>query len=251
MKGSYREIIMKSPIKIISAIIVLGNIVGCAAVQTSLEHKNLEVSSQQSETIFLDEVPKAQKTVHVSIKNTSDQEMDISNRLKKAIQAHGYKIANNPNSAHYILQANILKVGKMSLAASKEALGHGYGSVLTGVGTAAVAGGFGASSNTMIGAGLVGGLVDMAANSLVKDVNFSMITDVQVSERVNHKVTESNKSNLANGSSSQTIQNSNTQSNFQRYRTRVVSSADKVNLEFAEAKPKLEQSLIKVISGIF
>lgn len=242
---------MKGILKKSAVILAIANLIGCAAVQTSLEHKNLEVSSQQSETIFLDEVPKAQKTVHVSIKNTSDQDINITSRIKKSLEGHGYKVVSNLNQAHYLLQANILKVGKMSVAASKQALGQGYGSLLSGVGTAAVASGLGASGNTAVGFGLVGGLVDMAANSLVKDVNYSMITDVQVSERVNHKITEFNKSNLANGSSSQTIQNYNTQSNFQRYRTRVVSSADKVNLEFAEAKPKLEQSLIKVLSGIF
>lgn len=246
-----KEHIMKVRIRSTFIIAAMANLIGCAAVQTSLEHKNLEVSSQQSETIFLDEVAKSQKTIHVAIKNTSDQEMDITNRLKNAIEGHGYKVVSNPNQAHYILQANILKVGKMSVAASKEALGHGYGSVLTGVGTAAVAGGLGASSNGMIGVGLVSGLVDMAANSLVKDVNYSMITDVQVSERVAHQVSQSSQANLQNGSSSQTIQKSNTQSSLQRYRTRVVSNAEKVNLEFAEAKPQLENSLVKVLSGIF
>lgn len=242
---------MQATIKRTMIVVALTNLFGCAAVQTSLEHKNLEVSSQQSETIFLDEVSKGQKTVHVAIKNTSDQEMNITSRVKTSLESHGYKVVSNPNQAHYLLQANILKVGKMSVAASKQALGQGYGSVLSGVGTAAVVGGLGGSSNTMIGAGLVGGLVDMAANSLVKDVNYSMITDVQVSERVKHRVSESNQSSLQNGSSSQTIQKSNTESNFQRYRTRVVSNAEKVNLQFAQAKPQLEESLVKVLSGIF
>jgi len=224
---------------------------GCSAMQTSIEHRNLEASTQQSKTIFLDPVQNSQKTVHVTIKNTSDQEMNLSNRVKKAIESHGYKVVSNPNRAHYLLQANVLKVGKMSIASSREAMGHGYGSVISGVGSAAIVGATGGSDGAMLGAGLVVGLADMAANSLVKDVNYTMITDVQVSERVGHNVSESTKSTLENGINSSTVQNSDKTSHFERYRTRIVSNADKVNLKFAEAKPELEKSLVKVLSGIF
>ena len=111
----------------------------CAATQTALEHGSLQVSTKQSETIFLDPVSSAQKTVYVSVKNTSDEEIDIAPQLKTALSSHGYKVINNPNAAHYLLQANVLKVGKMSIAASQSALGGGYGSAIAGavVGTAA------------------------------------------------------------------------------------------------------------------
>ena len=231
--------------------IALANLVGCAAMQTTLEHKDLQVSTQLSETLYLDEVQKQNKVVHLSVKNTSDQDVEITGMLKKAIEGHGYKVTNNPDRAHYLLQANILKVGKMSVSASREALGQGYGSVITGVGSAAVVGAAGGSGNAMLGAGLVMGLADMAASSLVKDVNYAIITDVQVSERVEHQVSEASQSNLKNGSNSETVQKSKTKSHFQRYRTRVVSSADKVNLKFDEAKPEIEKGLVRVLAGIF
>jgi len=231
--------------------ISLMNIIGCASVSTALEHKNLEVASQQSETIFLDSVSDRQKTVHISIKNTSDKEILITPQVIKAIRAHGYKVVRNPNHAHYLLQANILKVGKMNKSAARSALGGGYGSVLSGAITGTALGSLSSSTNTMVGAGVVGGLVSMAADSLIKDVNFTMITDIQVSERVNGFVKERTKSNLSNGSSTQTVQDSSRQTKFQRYRTRVVSNADQVNLKFADARPALEHSLAKVISGIF
>lgn len=93
----------------------------------------------------------------------------------------------------------------------------------------------------------------MAADSLVKDVNYTMITDIQISERVGKgiKVNEQFQSNLKNGRSSVTSQISSRDSQYQRYRTRVVSNADKVNLKFQDARPALEQGLVKVISGIF
>lgn len=125
---------------------------GCAATQTALEHGSLQVSTKQSETIFLDPVLKDQKTVYVSVKNTSDEEINIAPQLKAVLMNHDYKVVNNPSSAHYILQANVLKVGKMSVAASQSALGGGYGSVIAG----AVAG-TAAGSLTHTGTGMIAG----------------------------------------------------------------------------------------------
>lgn len=233
-----------------SAVVVL---TGCAATQTALEHGSLQVSTKQSETIFLDPVSSAQKTVYVSVKNTSDEEIDISPQFKTALSSHGYKVINNPNSAHYLLQANVLKVGKMSVAASQSALGGGYGSAIAGAVAGTAAGSLTASSTGMIAGGLAGGVIGLAADSLVKDVNYSMITDVQISERVGKgvKVNEQFQSHLKNGSSTVTSQTSSRDSQYQRYRTRVVSNADKVNLKFSDARVSLEQGLVKVISGIF
>lgn len=240
----------------ISKILLVGTIAvltGCAATQTALEHGSLQVSTKQSETIFLDPVSNAQKTVYVSVKNTSDEELNIAPQLKPALIAHGYKVVNNPNSAHYLLQANVLKVGKMGVAASQSALGGGYGSAIAGAVAGTAAGSFTQSSTGMIAGGLAGGVIGLAADSLVKDVNYTMITDIQISERVGKgiKVNEQFQSNLKNGISSVTSQTSSRDSQYQRYRTRVVSNADKVNLKFQDARPALEQGLVKVISGIF
>ncbi len=226
---------------------------GCAATQTAIEHGSLQVSTKQSETVFLDPVSNAQKTVYVSVKNTSDEEVDIAPQLKTALSSHGYKVINNPNSAHYLLQANVLKVGKMSVAASQSALGGGYGSAIAGAVAGTAAGSFTQSSTGMIAGGLAGGVIGLAADSLVKDVNYTMITDVQISERVGKgvKVNEQFQSHLKNGSSTVTSQTSSHDSQYQRYRTRVVSNADKVNLKFSDARASLEQGLVKVISGIF
>lgn len=224
---------------------------GCAATQVALEHKDLLVQSKMSESLFLDPVPQNQKTVMVSIKNTSDKQMSIKNQVVAALEQKGYKVVKNPNRAHYLLQANILKVGEMSEAASHAALGGGFGGTLTGVATGLAAGSLSGSANTMIGAGMAGGLINRVANSVVKDVRFSMVTDIQVSERTRGLINETTKANLRNGSSTQTSQSSSRRSHFQRYRTRVVSSADKVNLKFAQARPALEAGLAKAVSGIF
>ena len=46
-------------------------LVGCAATQTAMEHHSLDVSTRQSETIFLDPVADSQKTIFIAVKNTA------------------------------------------------------------------------------------------------------------------------------------------------------------------------------------
>ncbi|HEM7073818.1 TPA: complement resistance protein TraT [Legionella pneumophila] len=239
-----------------STVLLAGTIAvltGCAATQTALEHRTLEVSTKQSETVFLEPVSNAQKTIYVSIKNTSDESIDITPQLKTALSNQGYRVVNQPNLAHYLLQANILKVGKMSIAASQSALGGGYGSAIAGAVAGTAAGSFTHSSTGMIAGGLAGGVIGLAADSLVKDVNYTMITDVQISERAGKgiKINEQFQSHLKSGTSTVTSQTSSRESQYQRYRTRIVSNADKVNLKFADARPSLEQGLVKTITGIF
>lgn len=226
-------------------------LMSCAATSTVIEHRNLESKTELRPTIFLDPVAQNEKTIFIVVKNTSQESITIEKPLVQAVSAHGYRIVNNMNQAHYMLQANIREVGKMSRSASQNALGGGFGSALSGAVTGAALGSLG-SSNTVIGGGIAGGIVGLAADSLVKSVNYTMITDVQISERVGKGVVkELFDSSLENGSASRTYQSSSKLSDYKRYRTRIVSNAEKVNLSFAQAKPALEQGLIKTLAGIF
>ena len=58
-------------------------------------------------------------------------------------------MVGNPSKAHYLLQANILKVGKMSVSASQSALGGGYGSALAGAATGTALGALSGHSSTV------------------------------------------------------------------------------------------------------
>lgn len=225
----------------------------CAATQTAIEHRALEVSTKQSKTIFLDPVSQAQKTIYLSIKNTSDQTINPTEKLKAAFTDHGYRVVNDASQAHYLLQANILTVGKMSVAASKSALGGGYGSAIAGGVAGAAVGSLTQHTSGLIAGGIAGGVIGLAADSLVKAVNYTMVTDVQISERVGRgiKVQEQFNSKLESGSASATRQTYSKQSEYQRFRTRVVSNADKVNLKFETARPMLEQGLVQSIVGVF
>ncbi|SAE95687.1 Enterobacterial TraT complement resistance protein [Enterobacter cloacae] len=90
----------------------------------------------------------------------------------------------------------------------------------------------------------------MAADAMVEDVNYTMVTDLQISERSKVAVTTDNIAALKQGTSGVKLQTSTEQGNRAKYQTRVVSNANKVNLKFEEAKPVLEAQLAKSIAGI-
>ncbi|EFC9695281.1 hemolysin expression modulator Hha [Escherichia coli] len=72
----------------------------------------------------------------------------------------------------------------------------------------------------------------MAADAMVEDINYTMITDVRIAERTRARVTTDNIAALRQGASGARIQTSTEYGNQHKYQTRVVSSANKVNLKF-------------------
>jgi len=242
-------------IRIFLAIIALAIISGCAATQTAISKRNLDVQSKMSATVFLDPVAPEMQTVYVQVRNTSDQELNLDEAIATAISSHGYRVVNNPERAHYMLQASVLQVGKADPSAAQAALAGGFGGAIDGAGAGLLAAAATNNRNTSGygGFGLVGAVVGTVANAAVKDVTYTMITDLQISERaasgvVVHQQTDTN---MAQGTASKVTQQSSSSSNWKRYRTRIVSTANKVNLDFAEARPELERGLLHSISGIF
>ncbi len=223
---------------------------GCGAVSTAVKKRNLDVKTQMSQTIWLE--PSSEKTVYIQIKNTSDKDMsDLQTLISNDLTAKGYKITNSPDSAYYWVRANVLKADKMDLRQAQGLLSSGYEGAATGAAlgagiTAYNGGGAGAT----LGVGLASGLVGLAADAMVEDVNFTMVTDLQISERTKSTVTTDNVAALKQGTSGVKVQTSSEQSNRHSYQTRVVSNANKVNLKFEEAKPVLEAQLAKSIAGI-
>lgn len=229
---------------------------GCAATQIALEKKDLKVETLMSETIFLDVENLAERSVFVDVRNTSDKDLNIAQGITTRLQQKGYAISNNPKTAGYILQVNVLQVGMADPSALRASVYGGYGSTL-GAGLAGATAGAligGAAGNSVAGGaigGLAAGTADVVAGSLVKDVTYSIMTDVMISEKTTGKVKEKQAANLAKGKGTSVQQSVDKTTNRLRYQTRVASSANQVNLKFEEALPPLQEGLARVISGIF
>ena len=76
-----------------------------------------------------------------------------------------------------------------------------------------------------------------------------MITDVQLSDKSATPVSQTQTANVQQGTATTVQQHVAEESGWRLYRTRVASTAVKVNLDFLEAKPPCEQGLLRSLSG--
>ena len=203
-----------------------------------------------SQTVWLE--PSNEKTVYLQVRNTSDKDMsDLQTLLAQDLRAKGYTVTSSPDTAYYWIQANVLKAEKMDLRQSQGFLSTGYEGAATGAALGAGITAYNSNSGgAILGIGLAAGLAGMAADALVEDVNFTMVTDLQISERSKSTVTTDNIGALRQGNAGIKLQTSSEEGNRMKYQTRVVSNANKVNLKFEEAKPVLEAQLSKSVAGI-
>ncbi|MCQ8213026.1 complement resistance protein TraT [Cetobacterium somerae] len=236
---------MKKLLLLIVSIVIF--LTGCSSVNTIVKKRNLEVQTQMSETIWLNPEFIGDKTIFVQIKNTTPKKLTIEQKIKTLLISKGYKITNDPKKANYWLQVNILKLNKEDLRNNNPAeaglVGAGVGGALGAYNTGSV--------NSAIGLGLVGGVVATAADALVEDVYYAMVTDIVISEKTNKKVIIDNVNLIKQGTRGIAATTSVNSGNMNKYQTRVVSTANKVNLKFEEATPLLEVELINAISNIF
>ncbi len=70
-------------------------------------------------------------------------------------------------------------------------------------------------------------------------------------ERTRNSIKENSRAVLKQGTSGATVQTSHGTSHWERQRTRILSSAEKVNLHFKTALPRLEAGLSHALSGFF
>ena len=239
--------------------VLVATLAGCAAVHTSIAKRNLDVQTRMSDAVFLDPVAPDKRTVFVQVRNTSDKpNFDLERPIRNAIAAKGYQVLDDPEAAHYKLQAQILSVSKASVTAAEAALNGGYGAPLAGMVAGATAGvATGGSTQNMAVAGVagavVGGLIETVANAAVQDVFYVAITDVQISQKARAGVTGQRdlQVDASQGIGGEETTTFSEVTDEKRYRTRVMSTANKVNLQYEEAAPELNAGLTRVLAGLF
>jgi outer membrane lipoprotein SlyB len=244
---------------IASAAIALA-LAGCAATTTAVSKRNLDVQTRMSDSIFLSPVTPGQRTVYVAVRNTSDRpDLDLEAAVRQSVAARGYLVVDDPAAAHFILQANILQAGRSSETATEAAYKGGFGGTLVG-GAAGGAVGYGigkaGGGNDVlltVGGAIIGAAIEGITGAFVQDVTYSVVTDIQVSEPadVGQVVTESESADLTQGTSGRRAQSSSRTIERRTYATRIVSKANKANLEWAEAAPALVDGVTRSVAGIF
>ena len=235
-------------------LIAIFGLQGCAATQIALEKRDLKVETLMSQTVFLDVENLPARSVFINLRNTSGKDFELASKISDRLREKGYEVTANPREAGYLLQINVLQVGEADPIALRASVFKGYegtlGMVTAGAGAGAMTGGStkNKSQNALIG-GLGAGAMDVIAGSLVKDVTFSVLTDVQVTERV------AGLPGARPAPPVQTKDNGISSSSAgpppTRHQTRIASMANQVNLKFNEALQRLQDGLADSICGIF
>jgi len=248
----FKNTVLGKNITVLALLFLVFSLSGCGAVHTMVKKRNLDVQTKMSETVFLEPSKPSDKVIYVSIKNTSDKKLTIKAPILSTLKESGFKITKDPSKAKYMLQANVLQCKKMDLRSAENILNAGFGGAATGMLVAGAAGS--SSGKSMAGAGLFGAVAGIVGDAMVDDTLYAMITDLQIRERPlkGEKIEQMTNTNASVGTSSRMTQKvTGGEVNWKTYRTRILSTANKANLEFVEAKPVLETGLIRSVSGIF
>lgn len=225
----------------------------CSATSALINHSSLDVSSKMSNTIFLDPTTSNKQTIYIQVKNTTDQDMSgLTSEIKNDFTKNGWQIVTDPTKAYNMVQVNVLQAGEaQDPDAVWRAVQSGFGATAFGglAGLAAAYGGMSSMGSIGVGAGV--GAASWIADQAVKNVAYSVITDVQVSVKTTGKVSTTQTAALKQGRSTVENQSFSSSANWLKYQTRIGTVAQKVNLKFPDAKPKINKQLGKQIAGIF
>ncbi len=239
---------------VLSVVYILG---ACAATQVALSKKDLDVQTRTSTSIFVDPVAREKRTIYLDVKSGV---MEFDRRAFKQFTKdqftkfndNGYRIVDDPDEAQFQMVVYVLNLEKTSPTAAQVALHQGYmgGAVLAGAAAGGLASG---KAGGAVAGGLVGGAAEFISGSLVKDVTFMLVADVQIKEKaakgvIVRKDTQIDTKVSDAGSSQQTVSEA---TNKKEYRTRIVTTAEKVNLELSEAQELMSQKTAYAMAGFF
>ncbi|RBQ30731.1 conjugal transfer protein TraT [Arcobacter sp. FW59] len=250
-------------ISVLTAVFIFS---GCATTE-------LQTASKMTQSVFINPVKKELKTVFISTRNTSGQEINLESTLIQSLQSKGYKIVDDPDAATYILMTNVLYCDK------KQENNTGAGALGAGAVGAGVAGYNNGGAGSMIAAGLGAALIGGLIGKATEDTIYQMQVDIVIREKSKgpvyastsnvagqSSVNDSKKAGFINsfggsvkdanstGKLNSNMANAQTQSfeaDYIEHKTLVFAEATKMNLTLQEATPILEKQISDKIIGLF
>jgi len=250
--------VLKSGIRTLFIGVLLAFLAGCAATQVAISKKDLDVQTKTSTAIFVDDVSRDKRTIYVNVRS-GVMEFD-RNAFKRFIKNQfaqsdtGYTVVDDPETAHFTMSIYVLNLEKASPTAAESALNQGYtGAVVAGAAAGALVG---RNRNPYAGApigGLLAAGISTIANAAVKDVTYMLVADVQIKEKTRKGVIVRKDTQISAkvsdaGSSTQRVSEV---SNRKEYRTRIVTTANKVNLKLEEAQDLMFKKTAYAMAGFF
>lgn len=236
---------------------------GCAATYTAINKKDLEVATRTSTAIFVDPVPREQRTIYLDVKSgiMEFDRREFKNFVREQFTQfndNGYRIVDDPDQAQFLMTAYVMNLEQAKPNAAEAALGKGFSgaagsAVLSGAAVGGLASATGSNNDQALGLGVAVGAASFIADAMVKDVTYMLVVDVQIMEKTRNgaivrKDTRIDTKVSDAGGSTQTVSEA---SNRKEYRTRIVTTANQVNLELAEAQPTMFKKTAYAMSGFF
>jgi hypothetical protein len=257
--------------KINKPLSLLGSTFLAVSMFTGCATATLQTKAKVTRSIFLNPVKKEQRTIYLTVKNTSGQDVDLYPKLKEKLVKKGYRIIDDPEKAKYVLIVNILFADNLKEANALR--GSSYGGSF-----GAAAGSGNGGKGVLVGA-IAGALIGGVLGKVTEDEIYRMVVDVDIREKINQTVATTTgrtegqptiantsragfmnefagriKSNDSTGELNDGITDSTAQSyktNFIEKKTRIYAEAVKMKLTLNEALPILEEKISKSIAGIF
>lgn len=229
---------------------------GCAATQTLLAKKDLDVQTRTSTSIFVDPVAREKRTIFLDIRSgVMEFDRNAFKRLvKEQLQARGsgYQLVDDPNSAQFRMQAYVLNLEKASPTAAKQALGQGYMGGATAAG-AAVGIATGSSYRSLAGGAILGGAAELITSNLVKDVTYMLVCDIKITEKAGPGVIVRRDSQISSkiSDAGTTRQTYSEATDRKEYLTRIVTTANQVNLTLESAQELMFKKTAFAMAGFF
>lgn len=243
----------------VGAAVVVFLLSGCAATKTLISKRDLDVQTRTSTAIFVDPVPHDKRTIYLDVKS-GVMEFD-RNRFTQFVReqfttnnSKGYTIIDDPDAAQFQMIAYVLNLEKTSPTAADLALNQGYmGGAIAG---GAIIGGLSNSSRPMAGAavgGVAAGATEFITGSMVKDVTYMLVCDIQIKEKAAKGVIVRKDSQIDTGISDAgtSRQSVSEVSNKKEYRTRIVTTANKANLKLKDAEEEMFNKTAYAMAGFF
>jgi hypothetical protein len=233
---------------------VLYTLVGCSAVNTMAKKQDLAVESRLSHSIVLEPVAPSKRIVYARVRDVSGNKMrqDMQKKIVEHLTSEGFTVTEDPTKANLMLNATILSASKMTADEVSRSLSSGYKGAaegaLIGGGLTAITGG---SNSDALKAGALTAVGGFLADAFVEDVYYTFVMDVELRERPleGDSIENSKKSISAKGMSGQNAANlSVAKSSVERgenykwitYETRIVTTANQMNLKIEEAIPAVQ-----------
>jgi hypothetical protein len=190
---------------------------GVANIDSPISKRNALI--KMSSYVFLEPSNSTQKIVYLQLKNlTNHAAFDVAQDLQALLESKGFTITQQPELAYYLLQVNVLRSGSTTPQAVEDALNRG----------------FGATCNE--------------AQAMGPDRIYSVIADVQVSERISaaQQIKEKRKTLKKLPQKNEAMEfSATTKTQWKRYQTRIIGTIPHTRL------PVLRSALTHTISEIF